>query len=43
MKMEYWHDLMPVYQQAEAIQGKVKPEQVIETSLAKQAVSELGG
>jgi NitT/TauT family transport system substrate-binding protein len=43
MKMEYWHDLMPVYRQAEAIQGKVKPEQVVETSLAKQAVSELGG
>lgn len=43
MKMEYWHDLMPVYRQAEAIQGKVKPEQVIETSLAQQAASELGG
>jgi NitT/TauT family transport system substrate-binding protein len=43
MKMEYWNDLIPVYEQAEAIQGKIKPEQVVETSLAKQAVSELGG
>lgn len=43
MKMEYWHDLLPVYKQAEAIQGKIKPEQVVETSLARQAVSELGG
>lgn len=43
MKMEYWNDLMPVYREAEAIQGKVKPEQVVETSLAQQAASELGG
>ncbi len=43
MKLEYWQDLLPAYKEADAIQGKVKLEQVIETSLAKQAVSELGG
>src|SRR5262245_55838117 len=42
MKLEYWTDLMPAYVQAGAIDGKVKPAQVIEPSLAKQAASELG-
>jgi len=42
MDLDYWRELLPVYTQAEAIQGKVKVEQVIETSLAKQAASELG-
>jgi NitT/TauT family transport system substrate-binding protein len=43
MKMEYWNDLVPVYRQAEAIQGRVRPDQIVETSLAKQAIAELGG
>ncbi len=41
MKLEWWDALMPAYIQAGAIQGKVKPAQVIEDSLLKQAVSEL--
>jgi NitT/TauT family transport system substrate-binding protein len=43
MRHEYWDDLLPVYKQANAIQGKIKVDQVVETSLAKQAASELGG
>jgi len=42
MKLEYWDDLLPAYIQAGAVQGKIKPAQVIEPSLAKQAASELG-
>lgn len=42
MKHEYWDDLLPVYKQANAIQGKIKVDQVVETSLAQQAASELG-
>lgn len=43
MRLDLWQELLPVYQQAEAIQGKIKLDQVIETSLVKQAASELGG
>ena len=43
MKREYWDDLLPVYKQSNAIQGKIKVDQVVETSLARQAASELGG
>lgn len=35
-------DLIPVYKAAGAIEGKVDPKNVVETSLAQQAVSELG-
>jgi NitT/TauT family transport system substrate-binding protein len=34
--------LIPVYKAAGAIEGKVEPKNVVETSLAQQAVSELG-
>ena len=42
LKLEYWNDLLPAYVQAGAIEGKVKVASVIEGSLEKQAVSELG-
>ena len=41
MKLEWWSDLLPVYQQAGAIEGKVKAAQVVEVSLAQQAAAEL--
>ena len=41
MKLEYWNALLPAYKQAGAIEGKVNVAQVIETSLAQQAASEL--
>jgi NitT/TauT family transport system substrate-binding protein len=41
MKLEWWDALLPAYVQAGAVQGKVKPAQVVETSLARQAASEL--
>ena len=41
MKLEWWDALLPAYVQAGAVQGKVKPAQIIETSLAQQAASEL--
>jgi NitT/TauT family transport system substrate-binding protein len=43
VKAEYFDELLPVYKQADAIQGKIKLDQVLETSLASQAASELGG
>jgi NitT/TauT family transport system substrate-binding protein len=42
MRADDYRELMPLYVQAEAIAGRVKVEQVIETSLAQQAASELG-
>lgn len=42
LNLDYWRELIPAYVQAEAIQGKVKLEDVVETSLAKQAAAELG-
>jgi NitT/TauT family transport system substrate-binding protein len=42
LKYEFWHDLLPVYRQADAIAGTIKVEQVVEPSLTQQAVSELG-
>jgi NitT/TauT family transport system substrate-binding protein len=42
VKLEYWEELLPVYKQADAIQGKVKVADILEPSLAKQAASELG-
>jgi NitT/TauT family transport system substrate-binding protein len=42
VKAEYFDELLPVYKQADAIQGKVKLDQVLETSLAAQAAAELG-
>lgn len=42
MNLDYWRELLPVYVKAEAIQGKVKVEQVVDPSFAKQALSELG-
>lgn len=42
LDLEDWRELLPVYVQAEAIQGKVKVEQVIDPSFAQQAVAELG-
>ncbi len=41
MKIEWFDALLPAYVQAGAVEGKVKPAQVIETSLAAQAASEL--
>jgi NitT/TauT family transport system substrate-binding protein len=35
-------DLLPVYKVAGAVEGKVQPKQVIETSFVQQALSELG-
>lgn len=37
-----FEDLMPVYKAAGAVEGKVEPKNVVETSLAQQALSELG-
>jgi NitT/TauT family transport system substrate-binding protein len=42
LDLDDWRELVPVYIQAEAVQGKIKVEQVIDPSFAKQAVSELG-
>jgi NitT/TauT family transport system substrate-binding protein len=42
MDLDYWRELLPVYVRAEAIAGKVKVEEVIDPSFAKQAASELG-
>jgi NitT/TauT family transport system substrate-binding protein len=41
MKPEWWNELLPAYRQSGAIQGKVKLDQVLETSLARQAATEL--
>jgi NitT/TauT family transport system substrate-binding protein len=35
-------DLMPVYKAAGAVEGKVQPSQIVDTSFVQQALSELG-
>ena len=35
-------DLLPVYKAAGAVEGKVQPKQVVETSFVQQALAELG-
>lgn len=40
--LEVYRDLLPVYEQAGAIQGDVNIEQVVVTSLVDEALSELG-
>jgi len=40
-KVEPFNDLMPVYEAAGAVEGKVQPKQVVETSFVEQALAEL--
>jgi NitT/TauT family transport system substrate-binding protein len=42
LNLEDFRELLPVYKQADAIQGTAKLEDVMEPSLAQQAISELG-
>jgi len=41
-KVDPFDDLLPVYKAAGAVEGKVQPSQVVETSFVQQALAELG-
>jgi NitT/TauT family transport system substrate-binding protein len=42
LNIEYFDALMPVYKAAGAVEGKILPRQIIDTSFVKQALEELG-
>lgn len=42
LKIEYFDALMPAYKLAGAVEGKVEPKQIVDTSFVTQALSELG-
>ena len=42
MNLDAWRELVPIYVKAGAIQGKIKVEELVDSSYVKQAVSELG-